>query len=241
MRILAVFAALAFIVAVPFALKPKEDMLAKADDTLVIITPHNEQIRYEFSRAFGEYYQQRTGRTIRIDWRMPGGTSEIARYLKGEYYAAFERMWRASGREWTAEAAATFDDPKAQSEARRAFLASNAGIGIDLFFGGGAFDFQQQADAGRLVDSGILQSHPDWFGDNSIPHTVSGESFYDEAGRWIGTVLSSFGVCYNTDSLRRLEVSESRPPGPTSAIRVSSNRSPSPIPPRAGRRQRLSR
>ena len=208
MRILAVFAALAFIVAVPFALKPKEDMLAKADDTLVIITPHNEQIRYEFGRAFGEYYQQRTGRTIRIDWRMPGGTSEIARYLKGEYYAAFERLWKAGGREWTAEAAATFDDPKAQSEARQAFLASNTGIGIDLFFGGGAFDFQQQADAGRLVDSGILQSHPDWFGDNSIPHTVSGESFYDEAGRWIGTVLSSFGVCYNTDSLRRLEVSE---------------------------------
>jgi iron(III) transport system substrate-binding protein len=208
MRILAVFVALAFIVAVPFALKPKEDMLAKADDTVVIITPHNEQIRYEFSRAFGEYYQQRTGRTIRIDWRMPGGTSEIARYLKGEYYAAFERTWRASGREWTAEAAATFDDPKAQSDARREFLASNAGIGIDLFFGGGAFDFQQQADAGRLVDSGILQSHPDWFGNDSIPQTVSGEMFYDEAGRWIGTVLSSFGICYNTDSLRRLEVSE---------------------------------
>jgi iron(III) transport system substrate-binding protein len=208
MRILAVFAALAFIVAVPFALKPKDDLLAKADDTIVIITPHNEQIRHEFSRAFGDYYKQRTGRTVRIDWRMPGGTSEIARYIKGEYYAAFEQMWKAAGRQWTAEAAATFDDPKAQSDARQAFLASNVGIGIDLFFGGGAFDFQQQADAGRLVDCGILQSRPDWFGNNSIPHTVSGEIFYDEAGRWIGTVLSSFGICYNSDSLRRLEVSE---------------------------------
>ena len=95
MRNLAVFAALAFIVAVPFALKPKDDLLAKADDSIVIITPHNEQIRYEFSRAFGDYYKQKTGRTIRIDWRMPGGTSQIARYLRGEYYAAFEREWKA--------------------------------------------------------------------------------------------------------------------------------------------------
>ena len=83
MRIVAVFVALALIIAVPFALKPKNDLLAAADDTVVIVTPHNEQIRYEFSRAFGEFYRQSTGRTIRIDWRMPGGTSEIARYIKG--------------------------------------------------------------------------------------------------------------------------------------------------------------
>jgi ABC-type Fe3+ transport system substrate-binding protein len=208
MRILAVFAALASIIAVPFALKPEDDLLAEADDTIVIITPHNEQIRYEFSRAFGEYYKRQTGRTVRIDWRMPGGTSEIARYIRSEYYAAFEQLWKSSGREWTAEAAATFDDPKAQSEARREFLASNASIGIDLFFGGGAFDFQQQADAGRLVDCEIIRNHPEWFDNDSIPQNVSGEIFYDDAGRWIGTVLSSFGICYNSDSLRRLQVTE---------------------------------
>ena len=101
--------------------------------------------------------------------------------------------WKSSGRKWTAEAAGTFDDPKAQSEARREFLASDVGIGIDIFFGGGAFDFEQQADAGRLVDCEIIKSHPDWFRDNSIPHTVSGEIFYDAGGRWIGAVLSSFG------------------------------------------------
>jgi hypothetical protein len=47
-RILAVFAALASIIAVPFALKPEDDLLAEANDTIVIITPHNERIRYEF-------------------------------------------------------------------------------------------------------------------------------------------------------------------------------------------------
>jgi iron(III) transport system substrate-binding protein len=208
MRVPAIFAALALILAAPFALKPRDDLLAKADDTIVIITPHNEQIRYEFSRAFGAHYKQMTGRTIRIDWRMPGGTSEIARYIKGEYYAAFERMWRAAGKKWSAEASATFDDPGAQSEARLQFLASKVGIGVDLFFGGGAFDFQHQAEAGRLVDCEVRQTHPDWFADNSIPHVVSGEIFYDQGGRWIGAALSSFGICYNSDSLRRLGVSE---------------------------------
>ena len=71
-RILAVLIALVSIVAIPFALKPSESLLANADETIVIVTPHNEQIRYEFSRAFAAYYQTRTGRTIRIDWRMPG-------------------------------------------------------------------------------------------------------------------------------------------------------------------------
>jgi iron(III) transport system substrate-binding protein len=208
MRISALLAALALIVAAPFALKPRDDLLAAADDTIVIITPHNEQIRYEFSRAFGEHYKEKTGRTIRIDWRMPGGTSEIARYIKGEYYAAFERTWRAAGKQWDPEASATFDDPRAQSEARRKFLASDVGIGVDLFFGGGAFDFQQQAEAGRLVDCEVLQTHPDWFTDSGIPHVVSGETFYDQGGRWIGAAVSSFGICYNSGSLRRLGVSE---------------------------------
>ena len=217
MRIAAVFAALAAILAIPFALKPKNELLAKADETIVIVTPHNEQIRYEFTRAFARQYQALTGRTVRIDWRMPGGTSEIARYLKGEFFAAFEREWRGMGRPWTAEVAAAFDNPRitpssspetdtpAQA-ARRAFLASRSGIGIDIFFGGGAFDFAQQAAAGRLVSTPLLERRPEWFTENSLPYMVSGEVFYDRQGRWFGAALSSFGICDNTDSLRRLGV-----------------------------------
>lgn len=218
-RALVVFAAMAVVVGLPFALKPEESLLAPADDTLVVITPHNEAIRHEFARAFAAHYREQTGRTVRIDWRMPGGTSEIARFLKGEFYAAFENEWRQAGRPWTAEVAAAFDNPKIElpedpaqdslaQAARRAFLRSRAGIGIDVFFGGGAYDFEVQAAAGRLVDSGVLQRHPDWFQETSIPHVVSGETFYDPQGRWIGAVLSSFGICYNRDSLRRLKVAE---------------------------------
>ena len=205
MRILAVLVALAVVLALPFALKPKKNLLAGADETLVIISPHNEAIRYEFGRAFSEHYKARTGRSVRIDWRIVGGTSEIARYLQGEFYNAFQRHWTASGQQWTGEVAQAFTNPE-PSPARQAFLASTAGIGIDLFFGGGTFDFIAQAKAGTLVNSGVIAAHPDWFTETSIPLSVSGEPYYDEQGRWIGTCLAAFGICYNTDSLLRLGV-----------------------------------
>jgi ABC-type Fe3+ transport system substrate-binding protein len=216
-RILGVLAAMAAVIAIPFALKPKDDLLAAADDTLVVVTPHNEAIRYEFGRAFAAHHRAATGRTVRVDWRMPGGTSEIARYLKGEYYAAFEREWTRSGKAWTPEVAAAFDNPQIRltdapdtpaQAARRGFLASGQGIGIDVFFGGGAFDFERQAAAGRLVVSDVISARPGWFGEAVIPQSVSGETFYDPQGRWIGACLASFGICYNSDSLRRLGVAE---------------------------------
>lgn len=214
-RLLVIALALAAIVGLPFALKPESNLLAKTDDTLVIISPHKESIRYEFTRAFTEHYKARTGRSVRIDWRIVGGTSEITRYLNSEFFNAFQREWIASGRPWTAEVAAGFsnpslppDAPAAAVEARKAFLASNAGIGIDLFFGGGAFDYIQQTRAGNLVSSGVIEAHPDWFTESSIPQSVGGEPFYDPDGAWIGTCLSSFGICYNTDSLRRLGITE---------------------------------
>lgn len=219
MRFLAVLAAMAAVVGLPFLLKPKDNLLAKADDTLVIVSPHNEAIRYEFTRAFSDYYKKKTGRSVRIDWRIPGGTSEIARYLKGEYLALFQREWTSSGHAFTPEVAGAFDNPRIKpgvspkfdtpaQAARRAFLESKRGIGIDLFFGGGAFDFEQQASAGRLVPSDLVALRPEWFAEDSFPQRVSGEIFYDPEGRWFGTCLSSFGICYNSDTLERLGVKE---------------------------------
>jgi len=90
--------------------------------------------------------------------------------------------------------------------ARREFLASEVGCGIDVFFGGGTFDFIRQADAGRIVDSGLLQRRPEWFTDEVIPESYTGEPFRDKQGRWLGPVLSGHGMLYNHDSLARLGV-----------------------------------
>src|SRR5690349_20025711 len=91
-RALLIFALVA-VGALPFLLRPKQVSVGNADDTVVIVTPHNEAIRYEYSRGFAEWYKQKTGRTVAIDWRVLGGTSEIARFLEREYITAFQNHW----------------------------------------------------------------------------------------------------------------------------------------------------
>ncbi|MEO5958813.1 MAG: ABC transporter substrate-binding protein, partial [Opitutaceae bacterium] len=200
-------------VALPFALRPKR-VVTRADDTVVIVTPHNEAIRFEFARGFEAWYRAKTGRTVAIDWRVLGGTSDIARFLESEYVAAFERHWTGALRKpWSAEIQAGFqngrlpaDAPAIVKEAREAFLKSEVGCGIDLFFGGGTFDFERQASAGRFVDAGLRHSHPEWFTEAVIPRRFGGEDYWRDDGLWIGTVLSSYGIIFNCDGLVRLGI-----------------------------------
>jgi len=229
-----ILVALALTLALPFALRPPSEVAvsgAQADDTLVIISPHNEAIRYEFGRAFRSWYYKRTGRSIVVDWRAIGGTSEITRFIESEYLTAFQNHWtKTLGRPWSAEVQAAFANPQfdggdesvsdkafvgetkngsaTRVEARRAFLTSEVSCGIDLFFGGGAYDFIRQAAAGRLVPSRIFQTHPQWFTDEVVPEHYAGEPYWDAQGRWIGVVLGGYGILYNKDALARLGVEQ---------------------------------
>jgi ABC-type Fe3+ transport system substrate-binding protein len=81
-------------------------------------------------------------------------------------------------------------------------------------FGGGAYDFESQAKSGTLVAgdgvktgiSSVMKAHADWFGDAAIPEKLSGEPFRDPAGRWCGACISSSGIVYNKDVLKRLGI-----------------------------------
>lgn len=202
----------------PFVLKPKESSApARYDRRLVIVTPHHESIREEFGKGFARHWKARTGEVVFMDWRVPGGTSEIAMMLKSEFIAAFQQHWtQILKRSWTAEVAQSCLNPKAAvtEQARATFLSSQVGIGVDVFFGGGGFDFQIQADVGTLVaesKSGtgfkeIRRRHPDWFSEAVIPEKMSGEPYRDAQDRWCGACLSSFGIVFNRDVLRRLGI-----------------------------------
>jgi ABC-type Fe3+ transport system substrate-binding protein len=87
-----IFGLLATIVALPLAMRRETATTHSrtADDTLVIISPHNESIRQEFGESFAAHWKKSTGRTIYIDWRTPGGTSEIRMVLDAGYKAAEE-------------------------------------------------------------------------------------------------------------------------------------------------------
>jgi ABC-type Fe3+ transport system substrate-binding protein len=214
MKRVLIILALVTVVALPFVLRTENKTIGKADDTVVIITPHNEAIRQEFANGFSAWWKARTGRTVQVDWRVIGGTSEITRFLESEFVQSFQNHWTKSlGRRWSTEVQAAFanhrlpkDAPAVAQEAREIFLKSEVGCGIDVFFGGGSFDFIRQANAGRIVDSGLLQKRPEWFNDSVIPSSFTGEPYLDKEGRWIGAVLSSYGMLYNHDSLRRLGI-----------------------------------
>jgi iron(III) transport system substrate-binding protein len=164
-------AALALVLALPFVARSRRRApapTADASERVIVVTPHNQAVRFEFGQAFRAHMAAR-GRLVEIDWRTPGGTAEIARYLAAE-------------------------------------CASPSGCGADVLFGGGSVEHIRQANAGHLVDAGLVHRHPELFGPGGIPPTVSGQLNWDPAGRWYGTCLSSFGICFNRDGLARLGV-----------------------------------
>jgi len=58
---------------------------SRAEDELVILSPHWEGIQQEFERGFKEHWKATTGRTVDITWLDQGGTSQILRFIRSEY------------------------------------------------------------------------------------------------------------------------------------------------------------
>ena len=88
------------LVILPLALRPSADWSPSAQERLVIITPNSEQIKYEFEHAFREWYKAHRGRDVMIDWRSPGGTSDIVRYINDRFEAEFRLYALQNGLEW---------------------------------------------------------------------------------------------------------------------------------------------
>jgi ABC-type Fe3+ transport system substrate-binding protein len=99
---------------------------------LIIWTPHVEQIRAEFGAAFERWHRRTHGSAVSIDWRTPGGTTEIVRMLQSQYQAAGLRLIeQAKAADPLALLRADFAPEK---------LFSPGAVPVDLMFGGGSFD-----------------------------------------------------------------------------------------------------
>ncbi|MEC9374192.1 MAG: extracellular solute-binding protein, partial [Planctomycetota bacterium] len=189
------------ILGAPFLFRPKTEAAPEDALSLVIITPHIEQLRYEFGRGFSEWHEHHFGRPVVIDWRRPGGTSEIRRQLIAEYAAAVR----------TGQISPDGD-------------AAPGVMGYDLLFGGGSYEHDQvkrgvtvalEGENGERREVNIPISVPveftdvqleQWFGDNK----VGASTIFDPDRYWFGVAMSSFGVVYNRDVLDRLGVPEPR-------------------------------
>lgn len=221
-RLILALLPVAAVVAVPLLLRRDEVSVDSGADQLVIVSPHNEMIRFEFERAFRDHYRARYGRDVAVDWRTPGGTSEIARYVTSEFTARFRSRWEEAGNAWSADAErAVLDGRLKQDEAtpeqwraRQEFLRSTVGIGIDLIYGGGQYDLGRMASQGVLVPCGIREAHPELFEGPAplIEQHASGETWYDDGDRYYGACLTAFGICYNIDRVRELGINPEREP-----------------------------
>ncbi len=211
-RFLLAILPMVLIIALPLCLRKPAEQIDLSADQLVIVSPHNEAIRFEFEQGFRRYYRERTGRKVSIDWRATGGTSEIVRYVNSAFTANFRDYWRNElGKSWSDAVEQAYGNRRLRPgedgyDARAAFLASHVGIGIDLFFGGGQYDLHKQAQIGTLVPCGLRARQPDLFAgaEPALTRTMGGEIWYDENDCYYGACFSSFGICQNLDRLRGL-------------------------------------
>ncbi len=212
-RLLICAALLGILLLLPFYFQKKEVEKIFADDvdTVVVISAHNKTVRDEYEQAFGKWYKDKFGKDVRIDFRTPGGTSDITRYIDDRFHAEFRYFLEKENIPWKAEYGDIFNDRRQNSHwIRQKFLNSNVGIGIDVFAGGGTFEHSRMAQRGYAVDGKVAERHPEYFLPGAIPAEFGGDFIYDKNGFYYGVVLSTFGIFYNKD--RVAELSDPRPP-----------------------------
>lgn len=193
---------LVLIVGVPIVLRPTD----RAEDdpsapSLVVYTPHNEQIRFEIESAFNDWRVVNGKPEVVFDWRTPGGTSDIRKSILSQYTQAIH-----AGKD-----------------------LDQSGIGADLFFGGGEYDHNKVASGINIQATGDQttthrivmdpQLAPQLRADVFPEPLIGGEKLYGtyrfeeekesiQIIGWTGITLSSFGIVYNKDTLGQLGIDE---------------------------------
>lgn len=187
---------LILLLGLPFALHRER---SREGRRLVVITPHVRQIQEEFAHAFSRWHEREFGEPVFIDYRTPGGTSEIIRQLSAQLAAAALR---------------------GQIDPETLAMAPGT-IGEDVMFGGGTFDHGRlrsgidvQMGGNRMTVPISIPPDPlfapeeldAWFGPGE--HRIGRTRLYDPEQFWIGNALSSFGIVFNRDRLASLGLPE---------------------------------
>jgi ABC-type Fe3+ transport system substrate-binding protein len=59
--------------------------LLAAEPRVIVISPHNEAIRYEFGRGFDQWHRKQFGEGAVVEWRDLGGTADALRFVQSEF------------------------------------------------------------------------------------------------------------------------------------------------------------
>lgn len=195
-----------------------------AERQLVIVTPHNEQIRSEFEHAFEAWHQRTFDEPVDVVWSVPGGTSEIRRMLLAQWAAALEQGYQPGGDADLVFGGGSYEHGKLKRGVVKNLHGLSGSELRDWLSRIGVEDAEAAVAAGG-VDVGIvhveLVSNEDgvWTitataGISDVPPidverlpqlygrtSVAGTDLWDPDHRWFGTALSSFGLVANSDEL----------------------------------------
>ncbi|CAN5726634.1 hypothetical protein BH11PLA1_BH11PLA1_05510 [soil metagenome] len=146
-----ILVAFAAILVVPFwARRAERDTLTSVSDKtarhLIVVTPHVEQIRVEFARAFDAWHRNKFGEAVFVDYRAPGGTTEILKLLEATYSAAIQRHLA----EIRAKEPLRLLDPALNFDGLAPGEAD-----FDVMFGGGTFDHDRLRSRGVTVAAAL--------------------------------------------------------------------------------------
>lgn len=167
----------ALVLVAPFAVRAfvGGHAVEKASDgpELVIVTPHNQDIRKTFEQAFAQWHRERFGTGVRITYLVPGGTNDMVRLLQDTYGAQ-------------------------QIKPGQLPPPQDIRVSIDLAWGGGDVVFDR--DLKPLLQPVALP--PSVLKDTFPTPDLSGVALYEKTRdnippKWVGVALSTFGIIYS--------------------------------------------
>ncbi len=165
----------------PLALRPSRPSPPEDARRLIVITPHNEQIRAEFKEAFEAWHRREFGEPAAVVWSVPGGTSEIRRMLQAQFEAAIEE-----GREPGGSADIVFGGGSYEHSVLQRGVTATGPDGVERTV---SISVPAGLDPDRVAE---IYGEPPLVGDTPL---------HDPEGHWYGTALSGFGILWNRDAL----------------------------------------
>ena len=231
-RILAVLICFGVVLTLPFIFREsrvEDDTVARR---VIIISPHNEQIRYEFGYGFERWHQLKFGSPARVVWSTPGGTSEIRKMLQSDWKAALKQGQQPGGNADLVFGGGSYEHGQFKRGVQltlrdqdlsqvRAWITRMGGSESSLdvtrtntiTLGDVVATISSQSNSSSLwsisiessisIPVGIPTSHlEETYGRTH----VAGTPLWDPDQYWLGTALSAFGIIFNNDLLRELDV-----------------------------------
>jgi spermidine/putrescine-binding protein len=213
-----------FVLLLPLIFEGEPAAGTNAERQLVIVTPHNEQIRSEFEHAFETWHARTFDQPVDVVWSVPGGTSEIRRMLLAQWSAALEQGYQPGGDADLVFGGGSYEHGKLKrgavkrvhglsAEQLRAWLQRIGVADVDAAVAQGTADvgvvraeFESGEDGTWTITATAsisavppmdLSNLPQLYGRTS----VAGTDLWDPDHRWFGTALSSFGLVANSDEL----------------------------------------